>query len=79
MFPRVSDSQDSCQDWGPPSQRSAAGIEPGQPEGKRSMRTIQGRCEEKRVGGWMIEQRKRREVKHRGDELSQFRERQFDG
>ncbi len=75
----VSDSRDSCQGWCPPTQRF--GVAPEQPEDKRSkrMQTIQGRCEGKEVGGWMIEQRKRRGVKHRGDELSQFRERQFDG
>lgn len=46
----------------------------------KHMQTIQGRCEgEKQVGGWMIEQRRRRGVKHQVDKLSQFRERQFDG
>lgn len=29
--------------------------------------------------GWMIEQREKRGVKHQGEELSQFRERQHDG
>lgn len=34
---------------------------------------------ERGLEGWMIEQRRRRGVKHRGVELSQFSELQFDG
>ena len=76
QFVRVSDSWDSCQGWCSPNQRSAAGIAPEQPEGKcGKTHAIQGRCEGRR----MIEQRKRRGVKHRVDGLSQFSERQFDG